>query len=78
MMVVKEPQEASDAVKAYPELSWKLPGLQPLRAALVMCLLVTALGGVLSNPLFSWANQAVEGTPLLQIVIAGGGHLPTG
>jgi NAD(P)H-quinone oxidoreductase subunit 2 len=78
MMVVKEPQEASDAVKAYPELSWKLPGLQPLRAALVVCLLVTALGGVLSNPLFGWANQAVEGTPLLQIVIAGGGHLPTG
>ena len=78
MMVVKEPQEASDVVKSYPELTWKLPGLQPLRAALVLCLLVTAVGGVLSNPLFSWANQAVEGTPLLQMVIAGGGHLPTG
>jgi hypothetical protein len=28
--------------------------------------------------LFTWANEAVEGTPLLQQVIANGGHLPTG
>ena len=78
MMVVKEPQEASDVIKHYPAPTWNLPGLQPLRAALVFCVAVTAIGGVLSNPLFTWANEAVEGTPLLQQVIANGGHLPTG
>ena len=78
MMVVKEPQEASDVIKDYPEPTWNLPGLQPLRAALVFCVAVTAIGGVLSNPLFTWANAAVEGTPLLQQVISTGGHLPTG
>ena len=78
MMVVKEPQEASDVVKSYPVPTWNLPGLQPLRTALIVCLLVTAVGGVLSNPLFIWANQAVEGTPLLKAVIAAGGSLPTG
>jgi NAD(P)H-quinone oxidoreductase subunit 2 len=78
MMVVKEPQEASDVVKSYPVPTWNLPGLQPLRTALIVCLLVTAVGGVLSNPLFIWANQAVEGTPLLKAVIAAGGNLPTG
>jgi len=78
MMVVKEPQEASDVVKSYPVPTWNLPGLQPLRTALIVCLLVTAVGGVLSNPLFIWANQAVEGTPLLKEVIAAGGNLPTG
>ncbi len=78
MMVVKEPQEASDVVKAYPEVSWNLSGLQPLRLALVFCLLVTAVGGVLSNPLFTWANEAVEGTPLLRQVIASSPQLPTG
>jgi NAD(P)H-quinone oxidoreductase subunit 2 len=78
MMVVKEPQEASDVVKAYPEITWTLPGLQPLRAALLVCLLITAVGGVLSNPLFAWANQTVEGTPLLKEVIAASGRLPSG
>ena len=70
MMVVKEPQEASDVVKAYPEISWSLVGMQPLRAALVGCVLVTAVGGILSNPLFTWANAAVSGTPMLQHSIA--------
>ncbi|MFM7229156.1 MAG: NAD(P)H-quinone oxidoreductase subunit N [Cyanobacteriota bacterium] len=70
MMVVKEPQEASDVVKSYPAISWAQPGLQPLRAALLLCLAVTAIGGVLSNPLFTWSNQAVEGTPLLQGLIS--------
>ena len=78
MMVVKESQEASDVVKAYPEVSWNLSGLQPLRLALVFCLLVTAIGGVLSNPLFTWANEAVEGTPLLRQVVASSPQLPTG
>ena len=70
MMVVKEPQEASDVVKNYPEISWNLAGLQPLRTALVACVVVTAVGGILSNPLFSWANGAVAGTPILQQAIA--------
>ena len=74
MMVVKEPQEASDAVKSYPEVRWSLMGMQPLRAALIGCVLVTAVGGILSNPLFQWANTAVTGTPLLQEAIAQAGQ----
>ena len=70
MMVVKEPQESSDAVKAYPELSWALAGMQPLRLALVGCVLVTAVGGILSSPLFEWASTTVAGTPILQQAIA--------
>ena len=70
MMVVKEPQEASDAVKDYPPIRWDLAGMQPLRAALVGCVLVTAIGGILSSPLFDWASGAVTGTPILQQAIA--------
>ncbi len=66
MMVVKEPQEASDLVKKYPIISWDTLGLPPLRIALLTCVFVTAVGGVLSNPLFTWANNAVSGTPILQ------------
>ena len=72
MMVVKEPQEASDVVKAYPSIRWNLAGMQPLRAALVGCVLVTAVGGILSSPLFDWASSTVAGTPILQQAIAGG------
>ena len=71
MMVVKEPQESSDVVKDYPPITWNLAGMQPLRAALVTCVLVTAIGGVLSSPLFDWASAAVTGTPLLQQSISG-------
>ena len=70
MMVVKEPQEASDVVKAYPDVNWSLMGMQPLRVALIGCVAITAVGGILSNPLFQWANTAVAGTPLLQQAIA--------
>ena len=70
MMVVKEPQEASDIVKAYPEVRWSLMGMQPLRVALIGCVAVTAVGGILSNPLFQWANTAVNTSPLLQEAIA--------
>ena len=70
MMVVKEPQEASDVVKAYPEIRWSLRGMPALRAALVACVVVTAVGGILSNPLFTWAGDAVTGTPMLQQAIA--------
>ena len=69
MMVVKEPQEASDVVKAYPAISWSLPGLPALRAGLVGCVIVTAVGGILSSPLFTWASQAVVGTPMLQAAL---------
>ncbi len=69
MMVVKEPQEASDVVKAYPALTWSLPGLPALRAGLVGCVIVTAVGGILSSPLFTWASQAVSGTPMLQAAL---------
>ena len=69
MMVVKEPQEASEIVKSYPSIQWDTIGLPPLRIALVTCVLVTAIGGILSNPLFKLANSAVEGTPLLQEII---------
>ena len=70
MMVVKEPQEASDIVKSYPEIDWGVVGLPPLRVALYTCIAVTALGGILSNPLFKLANTAVSETPFLQEIVA--------
>jgi len=51
-MVVKEPQEASEIVKSNPEINWRIVGLPPLRIALYTSVAVTALGGILSNPLF--------------------------
>ena len=70
MMVVKEPQEASEIVKSYPAINWGIAGLPPLRVALYTCVAVTALGGILSNPLFKLANTAVAETPFLENVIA--------
>ena len=70
MMVVKEPQEASEIVKSYPETNWKIIGLPPLRVALYTCLAVTALGGILSNPLFKLANTAVSETPFLNEILS--------
>lgn len=78
MMVVKEPQEASDVVKAYPAITWNLAGMQPLRAALVGCVVITAVGGVLSSPLFDWASSTVAGTPILQQAIAASAIAPLG
>ena len=69
MMVVKEPQEASEIVKSYPETNWDTVGLPPLRVALYTCLAVTALGGILSNPLFKLANTAVSETPFLKEIL---------
>ena len=40
MMVVKEPQEASEIVKSYPEINWGIVGLPPLRIALYTCCLL--------------------------------------
>ena len=69
MMVVKEPQEASEIVKSYPETNWNIIGLPPLRVALYTCVAVTALGGILSNPLFKLANTAItESTSLNKIL----------
>ena len=44
--------------------------MQPLRAALVSCVVVTAIGGILSSPLFDWASATVAGTPILQAALA--------
>jgi len=66
MMVVKEPQEMSDAIKNYPAIRWNLPGMRPLQVSLIITLITTALAGILSNPLFTLANSAVERTPMLQ------------
>jgi len=57
-------------VKSYPQISWNLAGMQPLRAALIGCVVVTAVGGILSSPLFNWASSTVAGTPILQQAIA--------
>ena len=70
MMVVKEPKEASEIVKTYPVINWNIVGLPPLRIALYTCIAVTALGGILSNPLFKLANTAVAETPFLQEILA--------
>ena len=71
-------QEASEVVKDYPAIKWQTIGLPPLRIALVLCVIVTAVGGILSNPLFQWANSTVAGTPLLQEAIALGGERALG
>ncbi len=68
MMVVKEPQEMSEAVKNYPPVTWSLPGLRALQVGLVVMVLVTSLGGILSNPLFRLANSSITQTPLFQAV----------
>ncbi|MGK7940205.1 MAG: NAD(P)H-quinone oxidoreductase subunit N [Crocosphaera sp.] len=66
MMVVKEPHEMSDAVKNYPEIRWNLQGMRPLQVGLVLSVIATSLAGILSNPLFTLANDSVTSTPILQ------------
>lgn len=68
MMVVKEPQEMSEAVQNYPAIDWKLQGMRPLQVGLVISLITTSVLGILSNPLFSLSNAAVDKTPILQAV----------
>ncbi|MDX2099904.1 MAG: NAD(P)H-quinone oxidoreductase subunit N [Leptolyngbyaceae cyanobacterium bins.59] len=70
MMVVKEPHEMSDAVKNYPEINWKLPGMRPLQVGLVLSLIATSIAGILSNPLFTLANDSISKTPVLRSAIA--------
>ena len=66
MMVVKEPQEMSEAVKNYPTVNWKLPGMRPLQVGIVASAIITSLAGILSNPLFSLSANSVASTPILQ------------
>jgi NAD(P)H-quinone oxidoreductase subunit 2 len=66
MMVVKEPHEMSEVVKNYPEIRWNLQGMRPLQAGLVLSVIATTLAGILSNPLFTLANESVTSTPMLQ------------
>ena len=66
MMVVKEPQDMSEVVKNYPEIRWNLPGMRPLQVSLVLAVVATSLAGILSNPLFTLANDSILRTPLLQ------------
>jgi NAD(P)H-quinone oxidoreductase subunit 2 len=70
MMVVKEPQEMSDAVKNYPEVRWNLQGMRPLQVSIVLTLVATSLAGILSNPLFNLANDSVTKTPMLQSALS--------
>jgi NAD(P)H-quinone oxidoreductase subunit 2 len=71
MMVVKEPQEMSDAVRNYPQIRWNIPGMRPLQVTLIVTLVATSLAGILSNPLFTLANSSVTRTPMLQQAIIG-------
>lgn len=66
MMVVKEPQEMSQAVKNYPSIQWNLAGMRPLQVGLILAVVATSIAGVLSNPLFTLANDSVTHTPMLQ------------
>ncbi len=66
MMVVKEPQEMSDAIKDYPPINWNMPGMRSLQVATIVTLIATSLAGILSNPLLNLANQSVSQTPMLQ------------
>ncbi|ERN40217.1 proton-translocating NADH-quinone oxidoreductase, chain N [Rubidibacter lacunae KORDI 51-2] len=66
MMVVKEPQEMSEAVKNYPSGDENINGMRPLRAGLVLSLVATSLAGILSNPLFTLVTESVAHTTMLQ------------
>lgn len=66
MMVVKEPHEMSDSVKNYPQVRWNLPGMRPLQVGIVLTLVATSLAGILSNPLFTFVNESVNRTEMLQ------------
>ncbi|WP_008314275.1 NAD(P)H-quinone oxidoreductase subunit N [Leptolyngbya sp. PCC 6406] len=66
MMVVKEPQDMSESVKNYPAMQWNLPGMRPLQVSLIVAVIATSIAGVLSNPLFTLANDSITRTPMLQ------------
>jgi NAD(P)H-quinone oxidoreductase subunit 2 len=64
-MVVKEPQEMSDSVINYPEVSWKLEGMRPLQVGMMITLVATLLSGIFSNPLFTVSSQSVTNSSFL-------------
>ncbi len=66
-MVVKEPQEMSDAVLRYAPIDWREAGMRPLQVAMITTLVVTSIAGVAANPLFTIVNNAVTGTKFLQV-----------
>jgi NAD(P)H-quinone oxidoreductase subunit 2 len=66
MMVVKEPSEMSDVIKNYPVINWNIPGMRSLQVATLATLIATSLAGILSNPLFTIANDSISNTPMLQ------------
>ncbi len=70
MMVVKEPQEMSEVVKNYPAVQWNLPGFRPLQVGLIVTLIATSIAGILSNPLFTLANNSISNTAMLQATAA--------
>jgi len=69
MMVVKEPQEMSDAVKNYPKISWTLPGMRPLQVSVILTLIATTLAGILSNPLLNLANSSITRTAMFKFAV---------
>ncbi len=69
MMVVKEPQEMSDAVKAYPKITWTLPGMRPLQVSVILTLIATTLAGILSNPLLNLANSSITRTAMFKFAV---------
>jgi NAD(P)H-quinone oxidoreductase subunit 2 len=70
MMVVKEPQEMSAAVKAYTSSDWQLPGMRPLQVGLLLMVAASSLAGIFANPLLTLATNSVIQTPILQGAIA--------
>lgn len=68
MMVVKEPQEMSDVVRNYPQITWQPFGMRPLQVSLILTLITTSLAGILSSPLFTLVNAAVANVPAIEAV----------
>ncbi|AFY60238.1 NAD(P)H-quinone oxidoreductase subunit N [Synechococcus sp. PCC 6312] len=69
MMVVKEPQEMSEAVKNYPEINWKAFGMRPLQVGLIVTVIATSLAGILGNPLFNLVNASITTIPTFNAMI---------
>jgi NAD(P)H-quinone oxidoreductase subunit 2 len=67
MMVVKEPQEMSAAVKAYSRTNWSLPGMRPLQLALLLTVVGTSLAGIFANPILTISGASVQKTPMLHL-----------
>ena len=64
MMVVKEPQEMSEVVKNYQKVTWSLPGFRPLQIVIIVTMIATSIGGILSNPLFTLASNSIAHTSI--------------